>query len=270
MSVSTVATKDPPVVVAANTDVSQRRVKSIDDKGRQTVKGGQNLDEPFLDGVTKAYSNLVNSPVDGVLFLILCLAALAEVNNAHGPFELLADTLSITVNDGGLPSLVRNLASILLFFVKLIITYKVRVIGIGLMWSVYMAKPSNTNMKMSIMLSVVVLVRAQDLWSDLLLANLYFLWTQLRPPFHRFILMCIGLFVCIIGFGGVKTMVSTDSLRVSETAKIVSKPGHSVPLDSSRRASAPAYSSTTPRSRTSVDPVEKSIADSIPDPPTGA
>lgn len=206
-----------PAVVVENVD---GRTKTLDSNtGIQVVKGGQTIDLSLVDSVTAAYANLVNSPVVLTALTVLLVCGLAEWNNSHGPFEMLQDALNAIIASADESVFIKNVAYVLLFFVNIIVKYKIRVIAIGLFWVPYFAKPSSNNMKLSILLSIFVFFRPADLASDLVLSQLYFIYTQVRTPRVRLIIMIVSLVVFVIGFATLKTAVTGPGLRV------VSPPG---------------------------------------------
>lgn len=200
--------------------------------GVQVIKGGQNIDESIVDAITASYANLVNSPVVATVMVILLIAGLAESNNANGPFEVIQHALESIVADVTESVFVRNSASIVLFLVNILVKFKLRFICVGLFWIPYFAKPSNNNMHISVLLTALAIFRRTDIISDILLSQVYFLYTQVRTPRVRMILMIVGVIVFVIGVANVKEFVKPSGLRV------VDKPVSTKPAPSRRIPSA--------------------------------
>lgn len=186
------------------------QVKVYNASGVQAVKGGQTIETPILEAVITAYSNLSNSPVVGICYLLSVFCAFAEYNTTDGPLEVIKVALEQLVARTDVSVMVKNLAGFLIYILILLIKYKTFFISLALFWLPYFAKPSENNMKISLLMSVWVFLKSKDIFADLLLSQVYFLYTQLRSPKVKFALMIIGVCVFAVGFANINSYVSTS------------------------------------------------------------
>lgn len=182
------------------TDESGRSKTLDSNTGIQSIKGGQVIDANFFDSVMVAYSNMVNSPIAAITMIVLIFAAFSEYNSSDGPLELLLMTVKAASSASDVPVVIRNLCLFLVYFLQILVNNKYRVISVGLGWVPYIAKPSTNNMKLSIAFTAFVLLRPpKDLFNDVILSQIYFLWSQIRTPRYRFILMVIAIVFFVLG-----------------------------------------------------------------------
>lgn len=214
-----------PVAVGTRTVVKDKnvnetpRVAVIDGSGIQAIKGGQTVDIPFFDSVITAYSNLSNSPIIAITLLLAVLCALAEYNSSDGPLESIAKTLKSVIDNSANSGIVINIARFILYVDEQLIANKVIAISSLLFWIPYFAKPSEKHMRVSAALTLWVVIKPTDLFADLLLSQLYFLYTQLRNPKVKFMLLVFGISVFVIGMTNINNHINATS----------SRPGSSVP-----------------------------------------
>lgn len=246
------------------------RTKVLDrGTGIQTIKGGQTIDIGFIDAVVQSYANLVNSPMALLMLATLGIMALAEVNNSDGPLEVIASALHAFVEDTDNSPILLGLARFMIVIFDILIVYKVRLIAIGTMWVPYLAKPSSNNFKISLFLTIVLVFRKTDLSADIILSQLYFIYTQLRSPKARFIILVAALVLFVFGVAHITEAAKYKAPRPNYIAPKVGEfiaPNRGDDTSSPVSASASAHKGATTTPRVPVT-TKKIVVPTTPPPP---
>lgn len=242
------------VVAAADTvvvnDSTSNRPNILNEAGIQKIKGGQTIESSLFDSVQVAYANLCNSPMVLMILILLLVAAVAESNGSQGPFELVLKIVTATAADDTKSQFVRTIALILKFLFTLLVQYKIPIISAGLMWFPYFAKPSKNNMHLSLFLTAVVVLTNTSMLEAAMLSQLYFLYTQIRTPTYRTIILSVAVVIFVIGLTSTSQMLDSKKTTTFITvANATSIDEHVHPHLTPIEISTPSTKSSVERKR---------------------
>lgn len=180
--------------------------KKMDTSGRVIYKGGQTVNESFLDSVVSAYCNLVNAPIALFVQVFLLVLLIAETGKI-GPLENAELAAKAIAGDKTEPVFIRQVMAFVAQVMRFLIAHKMKFIPIGLIFIPAIAKPSSKNIMASLMLSIMVLLNKFVNNELLLLSQLYFLFVMLRNPRHKFAIAAVMVAIFMLGI----TLNASDS-----------------------------------------------------------
>lgn len=219
MSVVAEPVTEPNRTIVAPAPPKNDKVTAVTSTGVQAIKGGQVVDASLFEAVTVAYSNLSNSPMVAVGMIVAVLCAFAEYNTTEGPLEFIKVSLEQIIAKADTSPMIKNLAMFLAYLLGLLIKFKTVSISLTLFWLPYFAKPSEKHLKLSSIMSVWVVMKTTDAVGDLLLSQIYFLYTQFRTPKYKMVLLIVGVCVFVIGFSNVNSYIAkTSTGRIGATS----------------------------------------------------
>lgn len=162
-----------------------------DDFGIVYMRGSQYLSMSFLDAVVASYSNLVYHPVTMMAFSLLVFVCLAE--SGDGPLEVFKTYLIKFIKDTTNPQFLITFANLILKLDDFLITYKLFVVKVGMVMVPCLSKPSSKTFVAGVVLSsLVILLPAWGFFEALVIGQLWYLFLQLRSPYHKIFVVLIG------------------------------------------------------------------------------
>lgn len=172
--------------------LNNARPRKEDDYGVSYMRGSQYVSMSFLDAVVASYSNLVYHPVTLLAFSVLIFVCLAETGD--GPLEVFKQYLIAFIKDTSNPAFLINFAQFMLKIDDFLITYKLLAVKIGMIMVPCLSKPSSkTLITGAVISSLVVLLPAWGFFEALVIGQLWYLFLQLRSPYHKIFVVVIGM-----------------------------------------------------------------------------
>lgn len=214
---------------AVNEPQARQVSKSVNVYGQNLVKGSSIIGSGLFESIGAAYSNLTYHPLAITCMVIGTLGLLAEVNNNNGPLERMYNSTMTYAKDDTHPRLLNALATAMAWIFNFLVSIKIPVLVTTLFWSVYLAKPSRRNLYISLGLTFLGIFSGIDLWDLVLISQCYFLYTQIRTPWMKFLILVITFIGLIIGF---ESMSSYAGLEAMEGITRVKRDAASVPITS--------------------------------------
>lgn len=206
--------------------LNNARVRKEDGYGVAYMRGSQYVSMSFLDAVVASYSNLVYHPVTMLAFSILIFVCLAE--SGDGPLEVFKQYLITFIKDASNPAFLINFANFVLKIDDFLITYKLLAVKIGMVMVPCLSKPSSkTLITGAILSSLVVLLPAWGFFEALVIGQLWFLFLQLRSPYHKVFVVLIGALLYL--FPIFVTPPSPSPTRPTTTTTVPPGPGRRGP-----------------------------------------
>ncbi|UOI84719.1 structural protein 1 [Ceratitis capitata negev-like virus 2] len=189
-------------------------VSSINAYGIKTMRGGTVLGTGFLESALNAYTNLFSyNPIALILFVVVSyyyIGLIVGVTNAD-PFTLmLSGVVTKQTQMTNAPG--KALLAAASGFFNFIDNYKsFFAIAFGFT-AVYLAKPSTRNAIFSGILTLTCVIFHFDSLMILATIHLFFLYTQLRDPKHKTIIILIAVIAIFIGSTNMANLVDMKSL----------------------------------------------------------
>lgn len=205
---------------SVNTAVATQVSKATNVYGQNLIKGSSLIGSGLFESIGTAYSNLTYRPLAITLLIIGTFGLLAEANNVVGPLERMHNATLAYTKDTTHPRLLNALAACLAWIINFLISIKVFFLTLIIFWGVYMAKPSSNNLYIALVLTVWGTFSGVSFWDTILVSQCFFLFTQLRAPWMKFLILAITLVGLIIGF---ETMSDYASLGDME---LIPNPGN--------------------------------------------
>ncbi|UPT53681.1 MAG: hypothetical protein 3 [Zeugodacus tau negev-like virus] len=192
-------------------------VSSVNAYGIRTMRGGTILGSGFLESVVNAYTNLLSyNPLALVMFIIATYYYIGLIVGvaAADPFKLMATgvvTKHESMKAGAGKSILATFAGIFAW----IDTYKPFFALMFGFSGVYLAKPSTRNAILSAILLAACFLFKFDAVMILGIIQLFFLYTQVRDPKHKTIILIIAVIVIFIGSANMGELVDLKTLKTT-------------------------------------------------------
>lgn len=198
------------------------------------VRSSQSIDETFFNAVIKSYVNLSQNPVCLITLFILTLLLITELDT-DGPLEqAIANIEELAKEKKSLPS--KGLKAIV-WVLTVLVKNKRTVFTFGFMWVPWLAKPSTKNLIVSSAFTVLIYANKHwENWDIILISQFYLVYTQIRNPLHKTIIIFVGLAVYWFG-------ISFDDLLNTGTSS--SKDGGKTRFHATFAPAVPTHPTTT-------------------------
>lgn len=189
--------------------------------GQKAIAGGQKVGAAFMESVWSSYMNLVYHPIALIVFAILWILVASELNGQTGPLEELQLKFQNVVDDSKEPFFLRKLATMIVWFLSLLITYKVKSVLLGFMWIPSIVKPSKRNYITSAIFTLFVIAMKYNTVELLVIGQLWYLFVMLRSPSHKMAILALGIGVFFLGIIDVNHTIN----KVTKSTSSSSAPG---------------------------------------------
>lgn len=174
-------------------------------------KSGQRIGEGFISSVVASYTNITYDPLSIFLVLIISTTLFAEAYGHTGPLEIFKKKLTEVKE----PPWLKKLCEFLMSITDFLIENKMSFIKISIISIPAMVKPSSKNILISIVVSVLVLIFTNwTIFDIFVLGNFYYLYTELRSPTYKFIIIFLAVIYFYYGWYEV-------TFKTTETAQNV-------------------------------------------------
>lgn len=187
--------------------------RAVNNFGVPVMRSGQYIGMGFLESVTACYTNLVYKPISLTLIILLVFVIAAEFNNSDGPLEHIVKFLSDIIVNKNEPHIIKSIASIFLIIFKFLVKQKIYFVSITFIWIPYAAKPSRGNMVIALVLTTFTIFGKHSFLEILLLANCFFLYTELRTPWQKLIFIILGVVIFIAGVSNVANYFGLENFK---------------------------------------------------------
>lgn len=217
------------------------------DTGIQTVRSGQTVGDNIISSIISAYANLVYHPIAATMLGFAVFTLIAEVNNSHGPIELMLDALIHFMNETSNPYWLRSLAGVLAFFLTYFINHKLLIAYMFLIWTSYAVKPSSRNLVIALIFSFIVVYMKLTFFDILVISQMLYLFVMLRTPLHKALIA--GLFFAVYVFHVIDIKnTGNNATRIMEELKLASRSSHASKIHhwSKQHHQATTFKPTTP------------------------
>lgn len=179
-----------------------RTTRAVNAYGISVLKGGNVLGSSFVNSVIDAYTNVLSyQPISTCLLILSFVFFYATIHhdNTMNPFFIMRESLYQTINNKNTSNFVSSMSSFCATILKTILPYDFEFATFCSFFFVYLAKPSSRNLLFSSILTVSVLVFKFNALSILFLSQLFFLYTQVRSPKHKALIVLFAVVTIIIG-----------------------------------------------------------------------
>ncbi|UPT53737.1 MAG: hypothetical protein 4 [Bactrocera oleae negev-like virus] len=200
--------------------------------GIKITRGGQVLGIGFIDGIFKAYSNLSYSPTALFLMVISSIyfvGKLIDPNSTETNIYYLCarNVLKAASNSSNvvIPPIAYTIAGVC----NLMTSWGDMLTLFMAMWFPYAAKPSKRNGVVATIFSLFFMFDHTSYLNLLILSHSFFLYTQLRDPLHKFVILIFVIVVCFMGKGFLNDFVGIQELNTKYSKSRGSTP--SIPAD---------------------------------------
>lgn len=182
--------------------------------GKSIDRGGQVLGIGFFNGIVNAYSNLVYVPLAVLLMVISSVYYVNEI------LKHTTDNIFTVMVKGALKSqgvdqgvIINAIITMTVGVLHFLAKYEPYVALTAAVWFPYFAKPSKRNGWTSAFLNFFGLFIVTQNLILLLLSHGYFLFTQLRAPMHKALILTFVITVCIFGQNFVGNLVGLSDIQ---------------------------------------------------------
>lgn len=186
--------------------------RAVNNYGMTIMRSGQYIGMGFLESIVACYTNLVYKPVSLAMIVLLLFIIAAEFNNSDGPLEHMLKILGDINADKTEPAVIRSIATLFTVILTYIVNRKIYFVSILFVWIPYTAKPSNSNMIISMLLSLFTMFGKHSFLEVFLLSQCFFLYTELRTPWQKFLFAIIGVVAFLIGTANVANYMGLQQL----------------------------------------------------------
>lgn len=154
-------------------------------------KSGQRIgEETFFSSVVASYANISYNPIALAVFIIAASVALAE-DSDKGPLEIFKSRLQTITLDSG--AFAFKMASLLIKITNVLIANKILFIKLCFVCLPALLKPSRSNWMFTILIALgVYLFTNWTSFEILILANFWYLFTEIRDPRYRLVVVLAG------------------------------------------------------------------------------
>lgn len=200
----------PETVVIPKNEQNSAQPQNVSN-GPSFIKGGHLWFEGFHDAVVTSYSNMVNSPMYLTLYTLAVITMVARLAGVSTPAHSLMEQALETYKSSTGPVQIISRAAYLVF--KILSTYDKLFMNASFIWVVYLYKPSGKNMYFSMFLTLIaVIFSSLNEFYLFLGSQLWFLFTQLRAPQHKMILVtCVIVLLTAMYAGTMDVPTPTSS-----------------------------------------------------------
>lgn len=179
--------------------------------GIQSIRGGQRVGDGFIDSVINAYANLMYHPISLFMLFLGVFIFVAELNNTHGPLELMLAAFTQYMSDPTHPQYLVNLASIMVMILNFLVKYKIYVASMCLLLFTTVSKPSTRTFIVTAFLAIYVLyVKHMTVLEIFIVSQLFFLFCNLRTPSHKLAIAALAGLIFMTTILDLKTVVNND------------------------------------------------------------
>nr|WDR07629.1 coat protein [Recilia dorsalis filamentous virus] len=160
--------------------------------GAQVVKGGQKFNESFFSAVKACYTNSVYGPAIVTFYVIAIAVLLADKPGADGPLEIMISRFNSTAYNSPVAARAA-VAGMLVNGLQLLVDMKTLFV-VGVLWfTPLIFKPSSYNFLFASVGSLFLLAwGAVAPYIMIIASQSFYLYTQLRSPTYRFIVIAIA------------------------------------------------------------------------------
>lgn len=206
-------------MVAADTPVVEGPVPAprtaISNKdGLQTVRSGQTVEDTFFDAILASYANMSHSPLALLLMFTVIAELISMFFTTQGPFQYLTMELKSVVSDESVNKFIRAMARpVYWFFSNVVVPYNLAFINVSMLSIPTVCKPSTKNIYLTILFSFIVVIFSKiGALEIFIFTQFYFLYTELRNPKHKLIIILLVFAVFLTGYlAGPNPSIGTDS-----------------------------------------------------------
>lgn len=168
--------------------------------GTRYRRGGQTFNTTFLSAIVSAHSNMVYNPFVSLIVIVALFTAVSENFKQEGPLEALLVVVNKIIDDPTSSALSIRVATFLKSLDVYLIAHKILFIKLTFILAPFLFKPSTKNFIITLIFAIFVLLFTN--WSTTeigILAECWFLFTQVRTPWHKW---CIAAFALLYVFWG--------------------------------------------------------------------
>lgn len=162
-------------------------------RGFRQFKGGQTEATTLAQAFLQSHYNIVYNPLVCLYTMVAIATAIYFFYDLNGPLEYIRDLMQTTMGDTTIYPIVKTMATVSFNLCSWLIKHKELYIKISLVSVPVLLKPSFINIIFSCILLFVTLVFQK--WTVVnigLVAYLWFLFTQMRNPAYKFLILAIA------------------------------------------------------------------------------
>lgn len=159
-----------------------------------TENGAEN--STFISGFFDGYNKIISNPVTLILFIFSAIGLLAEINNNHGPLELILEILQQAIDEKHsdfVKSILITLKNVFQFLIK----YKIQFLLIMSILPLLIIYKSDSTLIIVFLLTTYAIINKSDILTTYIIIQLVFVYYSVTNTFNKILIVMLVTYLIL-------------------------------------------------------------------------